>query len=162
VTAVARDSALRIVTTLVPTGRRSVPVAFGWHPYLRVPGQRRSEWTLRLPSRRHLVLDDLGIPTGESHREPAESSPIARRVFDDGYALGRDRWLGLSNEVGGVALRCGSEYPFAQVWVPGGKPFAALEPMTAPTNALVDRTCPIVDPGDAFTATFTLMLHQRS
>ena len=43
---------------------------------------------------------------------------------------------------------CGAApgYPFAQVWVPPGKPFAALEPMTAPTNALVDRQAPVVAP----------------
>ncbi len=38
VTAIAREPTLRIDTTIVPTGRRAVPVAFGWHPYLRLPG----------------------------------------------------------------------------------------------------------------------------
>ena len=47
-------------------------------------------------------------------------------------------------------------YPYAQVWVPPGKPFAALEPMAAPTNALVTGNMHLVAPGDAFTATFTL------
>ena len=37
-----------------------------------------------------------------------------------------------------------------------GKPFAALEPMAAPTNALVTGNVHLVVPGDAFTATFTL------
>ncbi len=91
VTALAREPELRIDTTIVPTGRRPVPIAFGWHPYLRVPGARRSEWRLRLPARRHLVLDDRGIPTGDSRRERADTAPIARRMFDDGYVLGRDR-----------------------------------------------------------------------
>jgi len=30
--------------------------------------------------------------------------------------------------------------------------------MAAPTNALVDRTAPLVQPGDTFTATFSLTL----
>ena len=44
----------------------------------------------------------------------------------------------------------------AQVWVPTGRPFAALEPMAAATNGLVDGTTPLVEPGEAFTASFTL------
>jgi galactose mutarotase-like enzyme len=162
VTATAREPELRVDTTVVPTGRRGVPIAFGWHPYLRLPGERRSRWRLRLPPRRHLALDDRGIPTGESTREAGETAPIAQRTFDDGYGLGRDRRLSLANERGAVTLRCGAGYPFAQVWVPRGEQFAALEPMTAPTNSLVDGTCSIVDPGDAFTATFTLMLDETS
>jgi galactose mutarotase-like enzyme len=159
VTAIAREPQLRVETTIVPTGRRPVPVSFGWHPYLRLPGARRSEWQLRLPARRHLKLDERGIPSGESWPEPAENDPIARRTFDDGYALGRDRRLRVSNDAGAaVELRSDAAYPFAQVWVPPGKPFAALEPMTAPTNALIEGTCPTVDPGDAFTATFILTL----
>lgn len=156
VTATVREPTLRLHTTIVPTGRRAVPVAFGWHPFLRLPGGRRSAWRLRLPARRHLALDARGIPTGESRREPAAVAAIGRRTFDDGYALGRDRRLSLADEHGSVELHCGAGYPFAQVWVPRGRPFAALEPMTAPTNALVEQTCPVVAPGDAFTATFTL------
>ena len=42
--------------------------------------------------------------------------------------------------------------------MPPGKPYVALEPMAAPTNALVDRIAPVVAPGDRFTASFTLTL----
>ena len=63
----ASDNQLTVDTTLVPTGRRRVPVAFGWHPYLRVPGEPRSRWRLELPSREHLAVDSRHIPTGESH-----------------------------------------------------------------------------------------------
>jgi aldose 1-epimerase len=153
----ARDSGLRIDTTIVPTGRRRVPVAFGWHPYLRLPGAPRSRWRLRLPPRRHLALDACGIPTGASAPEPAEREVIGRRTFDDLYALGRGHRLALEADDGAaVELRCGRGYRFSQVWVPPGRPFAALEPMAAPTNALVDGSAPLVPPGDAFTATFTL------
>ena len=46
-----------------------MPVAFGFHPYLRLPGAVRAAWELRLPPRRHLVLDLRGIPTGTGERE---------------------------------------------------------------------------------------------
>jgi aldose 1-epimerase len=156
----ARDGELEIDTTVVPTGRRRVPVAFGWHPYLRLPGAPRRRWRLRLPARRHLGLDDLGIPTGAETTEPAEAAPVGSRTFDDLYALGRDRRL--AYEVEGaddgqsIELRCVSGYPFAQVWVPKGHSFAALEPMVAPTNALVSGSAPLVPPGESYRARFTL------
>jgi aldose 1-epimerase len=157
-----RDGALKVDTTIVPTGRRRVPVSFGWHPYLQLPGTPRREWELRLPTRRHLALDAFGIPTGESVREPAEAAPIGRRTFDDAYFFGlrpraRPR-LALVSERSSVELRCGTNYPFGQVWVPPGKTFAALEPMTAPTNALIQGTTPLVLPGDELRASFVLAL----
>jgi aldose 1-epimerase len=156
VVVVARDGELDIRTTVIPTARRRVPVAFGWHPYLRLPGPPRREWQLRMPRRRHLALDGLGIPTGASTVEPAEALPIGRRTFDDLYALGRDRRLAFETDDAMVELRCDSAYPFAQVWVPAGAGHGALEPMVAPTNALVDGTAPHVAPGDSFSARFVL------
>jgi aldose 1-epimerase len=159
ISAIVRDPELRITTRVVPTGTRAVPIAFGWHPYLRLPSLTRSQWRLRLPSRRHLILDPRGIPTGDVVPEASERAPIGRRTFDDGYALGRDGRLAIENDIGqSVELRCGSGYSFAQVWVPRGKPFTALEPMAAPTNALVDRKAPVVRRGDSYTASFTLTM----
>jgi galactose mutarotase-like enzyme len=153
----AHDDRLVVETTLVPTGDREVPVAFGWHPYLRVPGTPRSRWRLRLPTREHLALDERGIPTGARGREPAEDDVIGRRTFDDLYALGRDRRLAFVGEDGAsVAVQGNPHYPYGQVWVPRGETFAALEPMAAPTNALETGDTHLVEPGDAFTATFTL------
>ncbi len=153
----ARDGRLTVDTTVIPTGRRRVPVAFGWHPYLRVPGTPRGRWRLDLPTRTHLALDDRGIPTGDAAPEPRESDRIGRRTYDDLYLLARDRRLALAADDGSsVAVRVGPGYSHAQVWVPPGRPFAALEPMTAATNALVDGTAALVAPGDGFTASFTI------
>ncbi len=151
-----RDPRITIDTTVIPTGRSRVPVAFGWHPYLRLTGAARSHWNLRMPPRKHLALDAWGLPTGGSRAERGEADPIGGRTFDDLYRLGRQRRFGLVTEESSITMRCGRGYPYAQVWVPPGRPFAALEPMTAATNSLVDGTAPLVDPGDSFTATFTL------
>ena len=116
-----REGALKVDTTIVPTGRRRVPVAFGWHPYLQLPGTPRREWELRLPARSHLALDPFGIPTGESQHETAEAAPIGRRTFDDGYAFAGTRRMALVSEHASIELRCGVNYPFGQVWVPPGR-----------------------------------------
>lgn len=154
----ARDGELAVETTVIPTGRRRVPIAFGWHPYLRLPGVPRSRWRLRLPRRRHLALDTFGIPTGGDALEEPEAAPIGRRTFDDLYALGRDRRLAFEADGAAIELRCDRAYPYAQVWVPAGRSFAALEPMATPTNALGAGTAPLVAPGDSYTARYALTL----
>ena len=55
---------------------------------------------------------------------------------------------------------CGANpaYPYAQVWVPAGQTYAALEPMAAPTNALGAGSAPLVEPGDSYSARFVLAL----
>jgi galactose mutarotase-like enzyme len=57
---------------------------------------------------------------------------------------------------GGLRLevRYGSGYPYAQVFSPAGADFVAIEPMTAPTDALTRDECPPVEPGETFRAVF--------
>jgi galactose mutarotase-like enzyme len=163
VAATVRDSQLSIDTSVTPRGRRAVPIAFGWHPYLRLAGARRSQWRLRLPDRLHCFLDDRGIPNGTSHKEPAENAPVGTRTFDDLYGVARDRRLSFDADDGhSVELHCGKNYPFAQVWVPKGRPFAALEPMAAPTNALVTGDTPFARRNEPFIATFSLNLDRSN
>ena len=56
-----------------PDRSPGVPIAFGWHPYLRLPGRASQRWRLRLPRRRHLALDTRGIPTGDVASEARPS-----------------------------------------------------------------------------------------
>jgi aldose 1-epimerase len=156
VTATAHERRLSVDTTIVPTDARAVPVAFGWHPYLRLPGTPRRRWRLRMPDRTHVTLDDRGIPTGGEVTEQRESDPIGRRTFDDLYVLDDDRHLALESQDCAISMSPGDGYQYAQVWVPPGCSFAALEPMTTRTNSLVDGTPTLVAPGEAYTATFTL------
>ena len=149
---------LTVATTLRATGRRRVPVSFGWHPYLRLPGVRRNALRVVLPVCRHLELDERGIPTGVGHKRPAEAQPLGSRTFDDLFALARDHRLGL--EGGGHSLRVlfDRNYGYAQVYAPADQNFVALEPMTAPIDALGSGTCPFVSPGQTFTARFSITI----
>jgi aldose 1-epimerase len=155
---------MTVATTVTPTGRRTVPVSFGWHPFLCLPEADRSAWRLRAPERDHVLLDDRGIPTGARADAAAEDAPIGDRTYDDLYALrgapgGEGRELAFALDDGtGIAMVAGEGYPYAQVWVPEGSPYAALEPMTAPTDALVNGHTPVAEPGDRFTATFALVV----
>jgi galactose mutarotase-like enzyme len=149
---------LRIETTLRATGEAAVPVAFGYHPYLTLPGAPRAEWRVELPVRRRLVVDASQVPTGE--REPAEpyAGPLGERAFDDGYdqvPFGASFVL----EGGGrrLALGFAGGYEVAQVYAPSREDYVCFEPMTAPADAL--RTgdgLREVQPGEAFTAAWAL------
>jgi aldose 1-epimerase len=49
-------------------------------------------------------------------------------------------------------------YPYAQVFVPPGQRFVCLEPMTASVNALGTGRCPLVGPGEVFTARYSIAI----
>jgi galactose mutarotase-like enzyme len=153
-----RATRLEITTTLTATGAVAVPVAFGWHPYLKLPGGSRAGWRLALPARRHLTLDAEGLPTGAHRDEPADEAPLGARALDDGFdQLAPGAWLGLRDTVRRIRLRLLDGYPVAQVYAPPGADVVSLEPMTAPVNALVTgRGLTTVAPGETFRATFAL------
>jgi galactose mutarotase-like enzyme len=149
-------SGLRVATAVRPTGRTPVPVAFGWHPYFQLPERPRDDWEVALPARAHARLDRRGVPTGRARTEPAERVPLRGHELDDLYALGPDRVLALHAGAHRVRVTFDDHYPYAQVYAPAGKRFCALEPMTAPTNALVTGDHPTVRPGATFVARFTI------
>jgi aldose 1-epimerase len=159
VTFALRAGRLEITTILTPArGGVPVPIAFGWHPYLRLPGTPRGDWRLALPARRHLTLDGLGLPTGAHRDEPADERALAHRTFDDGFdQLAPGAWFGLRDAHRRIRLRLLDGYPVAQVYAPASADVVSLEPMTAPVNALVSgRGLRCAAPGEEFRATFAI------
>jgi galactose mutarotase-like enzyme len=153
-----RADRLSVTTAVHATGNVHVPVAFGWHPYLRLPGVERPAWRLALPDRRHQVLDGRGIPSGESIAEAAGEEPLATHTFDDGYdGIAPGSRLAVTGGGRRIAIHLAEGYPAAQVFAPAAPGVVAPEPMTAPTNALVSgRGLRLVPPGGVFRATFHL------
>ncbi len=152
--------ALRVRTTVLADSAAAVPVSFGWHPYWRMPGAR-DDWRLGLPAVAHARLDRRGIPTGRARSEPSGVAPLAGRALDDLYALAGDRRLELTSGGRRLRLELDDGYPYAQVYAPEGHDFCCLEPMTAPTNALVTGDHPTVRPGAGFEATFRASVRGR-
>jgi aldose 1-epimerase len=156
-----REDTLTIATILVSTGSVAVPVSFGWHPYLRLPGIPRADWWVELPVRRRALLDGRGIPTGESERVAIEPGPLGARTYDDHFDQ-LDHPATFALEGGGrrIELELGEGYSHAQVYAPlgtGDEPYVCFEPMTAAVNALASgdglRSVP---PGGSFRADFTV------
>jgi len=149
---------LAIATTVTPSGAVAVPVAFGFHPYLCLPGVPRTEWELEAPVGERLLLDERQLPTGEREPVAIETGPLGSRTYDDAF-LAPAGGAPFALQGGGrrIELRMGEAYPFAQIYAPADTDAVAIEPMTAPTDALVtgaDLTA--VGPGESFGASFAI------
>jgi aldose 1-epimerase len=152
---------LTITTTVRASGDTPVPIAFGYHPYLRLPGVAREDWHVEVPVREQLRLDAQMLPTGERVRAEVFAGRLGARTFDDAFVApagaapfvlaGHDRRIELAFLAG---------YPYAQVFAPADDDVIAFEPMTAPTNALVDggAELPVLAPGESYQAAFAITL----
>lgn len=152
--------ALSIETTLHASGEESVPVCFGFHPYFGIPNSPRAQWRIILPAMRRLVPDERGIPTGEMRPFDAQDQSLGDRTFDDGFALDGDH---ATFSIAGGGLMITIEflrgYRFAQVYAPRGMDLIAIEPMTAPTNALIAQSgLRTLAPGERFEAAFRVRI----
>jgi galactose mutarotase-like enzyme len=149
---------LTVATAVRPTGVMPVPLAFGWHPYLRPAGAPRADWLVELPVVEHALLDGRGIPTGGTEPAGDLSGALGEREFDDLYPVIEERAV-FAVEGGGRRLEVAFEegYPVAQVYAPAGEDFICFEPMTAPTNALVSGDgLRRINPGAEFSARFSI------
>ena len=104
---------------MLPTAAVAVPVSFGWHPYLRLPDVPRSEWRVEMPVRRRALLDERGLPTGETEPVELEPGPLGERTYDDLF-VGLDSPTAFVLEGGGrrIELAMRQNYAFAQVYAP--------------------------------------------
>ena len=152
------DGGLTVTTTLVPTGTVGVPLAFGFHPYLRIPGAPRAEWEVELPVEERLVVDENLIPTGE--REPAEfrRGTLGDRSLDSGYPMPeRTRPFTVSAAGRTLGVEFLEGYTYAQVYAPAGEDLICFEPMTAPADALRSHEdLRLAAPGEPFSAAFRI------
>jgi galactose mutarotase-like enzyme len=154
-----RGAALAIAATLRATGKVAVPVAFGFHPYLRLPEVPRDQWHVEMPVGRRLRLDHQGIPTGESEAVLIEPGRLEERTFDDLFTdLPRPAGFVLAGGGRRIAVEFGEGYPFVQIYAPDTDAVICFEPMTAPTNALVadGPALHAVPPGGAYRAAFSI------
>jgi aldose 1-epimerase len=153
------QGALEVRTTVSATGPETVPIAFGFHPYLRFPGVPRAHWSVSFPVRRRLQLDAQLIPTGETERVHPVSGVIGERTWDDGFdRLDSPARLEVSGGGRTIQVEYLTGYPVAQIFAPPGQEYLCVEPMTAPTNALAgpDDALAWVATGQRYDAAFRI------
>ena len=154
-------ASLTIETTLRPTAGEPVPVCFGYHPYLTLPGSDRHAWKVELPVTRRLLLDERGIPTGDAEPFDADQFTLAESAWDDAFdGIVGARAFAVSDNRRRIELSFLEGYPYAQVFAPAGASFICFEPMTAPTNALLSGDAlRLLAPGEEFRAAFRVAVH---
>ncbi len=151
------ENGLNLETTIFADAESRVPISFGFHPYL-IADAPRAAWRIEMPALKQLELDAQQIPNGETTPFPAQSVVLGERDLDDGFAL--------ENAHAEFVVQGGERrftttflegFRFAQIFAPRGKDYIAIEPMTAPTNALVSgRGLRVIAPGEMFRATFRI------
>lgn len=156
--ATLRRATLAVETTLRATGDVPVPVAFGYHPYFRLPGVPRERWEVTLPVRRHSELDARCLPTGASKELRIAPGPLGERTYDDLFPeLDPQPVFALAGGGRRIEVAFSEGYPVAVVYAPGNDDVVCFEPMTAPTNPF-ERAAELrqVAPGASFAARFSI------
>jgi aldose 1-epimerase len=148
---------LTIRTVVAATGDADVPLCFGFHPYLQLPGVPRREWTIETPTLRHLGVDDRGLPTGSHTAQAAGQQVLGDKAFDDGYDEVADGAVfAVSGGDRRIEVRFAQGYPAAQIFAPAGEDLICFEPMAAPTDALTRGEYRTARPGNPAVAQFSI------
>jgi galactose mutarotase-like enzyme len=83
----------QITETLTPTGDAAVPVAFGYHPYLRPSDIPHSAWRIESNVSEQLILDRSSVPTHEVRSQRVASGALGDRTLDHDYQSATGVWL---------------------------------------------------------------------
>ena len=136
------NATLQVETAIQNQSAEPMPVSIGYHPYFNVHDAPRGEWTVHIGARKHLVLSEKLLATGESKpMDLPDHFTLEGRVVDDGfYDLVRDAdglaHFSVQGKTEKVEVTFGPKYPVNITYAPAGKDFICFEPMAAMTNAL--------------------------
>jgi aldose 1-epimerase len=149
---------LEIAVTIHACGADTVPISFGFHPYISPPGVARESWQIVLPAMRALALDPQQIPIGPAKELAAQSFELDAREFDDGFdAVAEPARFSVTAAGRRIELTFLAGYRCAQVFAPRTGQFICFEPMTAPTNALRSGDgLRLLAPGERYVASFAV------
>ncbi|MBV9683420.1 MAG: aldose 1-epimerase [Solirubrobacterales bacterium] len=152
--------AVQVRTTLTATGSEPVPVAFGFHPYFRLPGLPRARWEVLFPVHERLPLDPLMVPTGATEPARPLTGGVGERTWDDEFdGVEPGACFQLSGGGRTIEVHYTDGYPVAQIFAPPGTEYVCIEPMTSVANALEgpDDELQWVPVGEHHSATFRIV-----
>lgn len=164
-TATVAGTTLTVALAVRAGGEVAVPISFGFHPYLTLPGSDRRAWQLELPVARQALMDARQLPTGETLALAAGAldGQLGERTFDTGYPVlaGEQPAFTVADDRRRLTLRHVAGYPVSQVYAPEASQFICFEPMTAPVDALISGDgLRWVAPGEEFEAVFSICVER--
>ncbi|MFK3676872.1 aldose 1-epimerase family protein [Microbacterium sp. NPDC090218] len=139
---------IEVTHTLTNRSAAPAPVALGTHPFVTIGDVDPHDLVLRIPAETAFVTDDRMLPTGTRPAESAlrEGVRLGDVTLDTGFTdLTRDpddrvRHSLTAPDGRRVTLWQGEGFDFVQVYTtpayPGQSLAVAIEPMTAPADAL--------------------------
>jgi galactose mutarotase-like enzyme len=151
---------LRVELTVQASGSDAVPLVFGFHPYLSLPGAPRERWLIELPAMRRLQVDPRQIPVAPGQPQPSRRFELGGLEFDDGFEeLATPARFRAAAAGRRIELEFLAGYPCAQVFAPSSGQFICFEPMVAPANALASGDgLRLLDPGRSYSASFVVSI----
>jgi aldose 1-epimerase len=164
------EDGIQVTHGIVNAGDGAAPAAIGAHPYFRVGDTASENLTVTVSGRTYYPLDEAFIPTGRAPVEgtdvdlrngkPVRDAPLNSAFTDLDLVDGAHRSR-LTSPTGAATELWGDEdFAYVQVFTqpsfPGltGTEFAvAMEPMTAPANALATgESLRWLEPGEQWVA----------
>jgi galactose mutarotase-like enzyme len=160
-TASIEGATLTVVLGVRATADVAVPISFGFHPYLTLPGSDRRGWHVEIPVAEQALVDARMLPTGETIGIDAGEldGALGDRTFDTSYPVvrGEQPEFVIADERRRLTLKHIAGYPVTQVYAPEASQFICYEPMTAPVDALISGDgLRWAGPGEEFEAVFTI------
>ena len=132
-----QNRTLTLRTTVTATTGAEVPLCFGFHPYLQLPGVPRAEWRVETPAMRFRPVNAWGIPTGEMAEHPQTTETLGEKFLDDGYdEVPAGAVFAVSGGDRRIEVHFDEGYSAAQIFAPGDDDVICFEPMAAMTDAL--------------------------
>jgi galactose mutarotase-like enzyme len=112
------------------------PVAFGWHPFLQLPGEPRADWRVSIGAATRLELDERMLPTGARSARARGVERLGERAYDEALADVDGPFI-----LEGTRRRIQIDFlegaPYAHFFAPSAEALVSFEPMAAPGDALV-------------------------
>jgi len=166
------DDGLSITHTLVNQGEADAPVAVGAHPYFTIGDVPTAELTLTLNAATHFDVDErLNVvaehPVDGTEYDLRAGKRVGDLHLDDGWGGvhvtdGRAEQTLAAPDGRTVSMYSDEHFGYVQVYtsrelksLPAGEMAIAIEPMTAPTNALNSgRDLKWLAPGETWSVTW--------
>ena len=137
---------LEVDTRINNLSAEPMPVAIGFHPYLKLTDAPRDEWTVSIGARTEWTLAPDKIPTGETRPieqllpnpraavlKPLDLDHVFGDLIRDGSGRSMTSIKGKSQQ---IEIVMGPNYRATVVYAPAGREFICVEPMAGITNAL--------------------------
>ena len=169
-----------INSSILNTGKRSLPYSEGWHPYFTL-GEKIDNYTLTLPRTALAILDKDDLPTGKFKEDQrfVNGRKINDEFINDCFCLEKEftqlpasdsdfinnAHVKLENDLYILDFwqKAGQKgYNAIQLYTPPSRDSIAIEPMTAEPNAFNHlRGLIVVAPGEERTFTFGFNFHEK-